>query len=45
MDPSFDGDCRRCARLVKFLAVVRAKNPTYHAAPVAPLGDRGAPLL
>jgi uracil-DNA glycosylase len=30
---------------VKFLAVVRAKNPTYHAAPVAPLGDRGAPLL
>ena len=45
MDPTFDGDCRRCARIVNFLEAVRAKHPTYHAAPVAPLGERCAPLL
>jgi len=44
-DPTFDAQCQRCARLVSFLSDVRDAHPGYHAAPVAPFGDRGAPLL
>ena len=42
---SFDGNCKRCTRLVEYLAQSREKHPTYHAAPVAPFGDPGARLL
>ena len=44
-DPTFDLACRRCDRLVNFLDEVRSKHPTYHTAPVAPLGAPGSPLL
>ena len=45
MDRTFDGGCRRCPRLVEFLAEVRTAHPHYHAAPVAPFGAHRAPLL
>lgn len=45
MDPTFDAGCRRCPRLVRFLADVRAAHPSYHAAPVASFGERSAALL
>lgn len=44
-DPTFDVACRRCTRLASFLDEVREIHPSYHAAPVAPLGERGSPLL
>jgi len=44
-DPTFDFACKRCKRLVDFLDQVRQTHPSYHAAPVAPFGERGAPLL
>jgi uracil-DNA glycosylase family 4 len=44
-DFTFDIGCTRCARLVDFLAEVKQTHPSYHAAPVAPLGESGAPLL
>jgi len=37
--------CTSCARLSAFLAAVRAKQPQYHARPVAPFGDPHARLL
>jgi uracil-DNA glycosylase family 4 len=42
---SFDPDCRRCPRLARFLEQVSEEYPDYHAAPVAPFGDRSARLL
>ena len=45
MTPSFDASCRACPRLARHLAGVRREYPTYHAAPVAPFGDRRARLL
>ena len=41
----FDPACRRCRRLVSFLAEVRKAHPDYHSAPVAPFGDKKARLL
>jgi len=41
----FDPRCRDCTRLVAFLDEVRSEHPHYHAAPVAPFGDRQARLL
>jgi uracil-DNA glycosylase family 4 len=41
----YDADCRRCARLARFLDEVRAKHPTYHCRPVPPFGDRAASLV
>ncbi len=42
---AFDADCRACPRLARHLDGVRREYPTYHAAPVAPFGDRRARLL
>lgn len=42
---TFDADCRRCPRLTRHLDRVRREYPDYHAAPVAPFGDRRARLL
>jgi uracil-DNA glycosylase family 4 len=45
-DPTpFSVACRRCPRLVAFLAQIRAECPGYHCAPVPPFGDPGARLL
>lgn len=41
----FDPDCRACPRLARHLDRVRRDYPDYHAAPVAPFGDRRARLL
>lgn len=41
----FDIHCQKCPRLAAFLCDVKAKNPTYHARPVAPFGDENARLL
>jgi len=41
----FDPECRRCKRLTTFLHQVKSEYPGYHAAPVAPFGDRKAHLL
>ncbi|HEY7987297.1 MAG TPA: uracil-DNA glycosylase [Methylophilaceae bacterium] len=45
MNPYFDLDCRRCARLANFLDDVKAKNPDYHARPVAQFGVQSPKLL
>lgn len=37
--------CTDCARLARFLADVRSRNPDYHARPVLPFGDPRARLL
>ena len=42
---TFAGDCQACPRLARHLATVRRDYPDYHAAPVAPFGDRRATLL
>ena len=42
---TFDADCRACPRLARHLDRVRRDYPDYHAAPVAPFGDRCARLL
>lgn len=42
---TFDAGCRRCPRLTRHLDRVRREYPDYHAAPVAPFGDRRARLL
>lgn len=42
---AFDPACRRCPRLAGFLDDVRGKHADYHAAPVAPFGDKAAHLL
>ncbi len=41
----FDVACRRCPRLVAFLAQSRANYPAYYAAPVAAFGDESPALL
>lgn len=41
----FNIDCRACPRLARHLASVRREHPDYHAAPVAPFGDRAARLV
>lgn len=41
----FDPDCRACPRLARHLDRVRRDYPDYHAAPVAPFGDRRAQFL
>lgn len=41
----FDPACRACPRLARHLARVRRAHPGYHAAPVAPFGERNARLL
>ena len=42
---AYDADCRRCSRLVAFLADVRARNPGYFCRPVAPFGAPDAALV
>jgi uracil-DNA glycosylase family 4 len=41
----YDSECRRCARLARFLDEVHAKLPSYHCRPVAPFGDHAASLV
>jgi uracil-DNA glycosylase family 4 len=41
----FDPECRRCARLARFLDEVHAKHPDYYCRPVPPFGDRAASLV
>lgn len=41
----FSMDCKRCSRLARHLAAVRAEFPAYHARPVAAFGDPRARLL
>jgi uracil-DNA glycosylase len=41
----YDADCRRCPRLARFLADVRAENPAYFCRPVPPFGDLRASLV
>ena len=41
----YDPECRRCARLARFLDEVHAKYPAYHCRPVPPFGDRVASLV
>ncbi len=41
----FDQECRQCKRLDNFLCEVKAKNPDYHARPVAPFGVTNPELL
>jgi len=41
----FDPGCRRCPRLAEFLDEGRARQPSYHCAPVAPFGDERPSLL
>jgi uracil-DNA glycosylase family 4 len=42
---SFDPDCRRCARLSRFLDENKRDYPHYHARPVAPFGTDDPALL
>src|SRR5512139_2268231 len=42
---AFDPDCRRCARLARFLLEVRGRHPGYHCRPVPSFGDAQARLL
>ena len=44
-DSWFAAGCTRCPRIATNLAAVREQYPDYHAAPVAPFGDRCARLL
>lgn len=44
-ESNFDATCRACPRLARHLDRVRCDYPNYHAAPVAPFGDRRARLL
>ncbi|MBU0498555.1 MAG: uracil-DNA glycosylase [Gammaproteobacteria bacterium] len=41
----FEPHCAACPRLAAFLSQVRADNPGYHAAPVAPFGAPDPRLL
>ena len=43
--PTFDQNCRRCERLASFLDTVRDEHPSYHARPVAPVGENNPRLL
>ncbi len=42
---AFNPNCKKCSRLVQFLADVKLKYPEYHAAPVAPFGANDSKLL
>lgn len=42
---AFDPNCRRCARLARFLDAVGRKYPDYHCRPVAPFGASHPSLL
>ena len=44
-EPSYDPDCRRCARLGAFLDSVRADHPSYFCGPVPPFGVSDPDLL
>lgn len=44
-NPAFDGHCRACPRLAKFLDGVKQEHPDYYAAPVPPFGDPKARLI
>jgi len=41
----YDPDCRRCARLARFLDRTRLEHPDYHCRPVAPFGAKNAKLV
>jgi uracil-DNA glycosylase family 4 len=41
----YDAECRRCARLARFLVDVRADHPAYFCRPVPPFGDQHASLV
>jgi uracil-DNA glycosylase family 4 len=41
----YDPECRRCARLARFLDEVHAKHPAYHCRPVPPFGAMDASLV
>ena len=43
--PTYDPDCRRCARLASFLDTVRAQHRGYFCRPVPPFGAAGARLV
>jgi uracil-DNA glycosylase family 4 len=45
MNPIFDVDCRRCARLAAFLDAIHIEEPTYHCRPVPPFGDPNARMI
>ena len=45
MNPIFDVDCRRCARLAAFLDAVHVEEPNYYCRPVPPFGDPGARII
>jgi uracil-DNA glycosylase len=45
VDRIYDHDCRRCARLVRFLDDVRTLHPEYFCRPVPPFGDARAELV
>ena len=42
---AYDVDCRRCARLARFLDDVRAEHPAYFCRPVPPFGAARAALV
>ncbi|HEX8011911.1 MAG TPA: uracil-DNA glycosylase [Casimicrobiaceae bacterium] len=42
---AYDFDCRRCARLARFVERVRAEHPAYFCHPVPPFGDAAARLV
>jgi uracil-DNA glycosylase family 4 len=44
-EPAFSPQCRRCARLARYLERVRALYPGYYARPVPPFGRARARLL
>lgn len=41
----FDGNCKRCSRLVAYLRQTGEQHPEYHASPVPSFGDPQARLL
>jgi uracil-DNA glycosylase family 4 len=45
MNRIYDPGCRRCPRLAAFLDSVHREEPGYFCKPVAPFGDRKAPLV
>jgi uracil-DNA glycosylase len=42
---AYDFNCRRCARLARFVDSVRAEHPAYFCHPVPPFGDAAARLV
>lgn len=43
--PVFDGNCRACPRLARFLGDVQERYPDYYCGPVPPFGDAAARFL